>query len=208
MTDSENLVTFLSKGSTKMHIQEVVLDVLKMARQMNIHLVPIHLRREDPRIKMADEGSKKKDSDDWSIDLSSFEMIRQQFGPFTIDLFADQSNKKVDRFYSDFLCPKSLGIDAFAHSWDHETAWICPPVGLVPQVIRKIRQTKGDGVLIIPRWVSASFWALLFPDGKQPPRPFKDIIEFHPFVTQNQLARSVLSGKTEFPFLAIYYDSK
>ena len=56
LTDSENLVVFLTKGSRKPHIQRLVLETLNISRKLNITIIPIHLRREDPRIQIADEG--------------------------------------------------------------------------------------------------------------------------------------------------------
>jgi hypothetical protein len=208
ITDSQNLVVFLTKGSRKLHIQVLLLQVLKLARRLNIVLVPIHLLRDDPRIQIADAGSKIPDSDDWSVDSENFSRIEEQFGPFTIDLFADQSNHKTDRFYANFLCPSSLGVDAFCHTWDNEVAWICPPVNCIIPTIRKIILTTGEGVLIVPKWPTARFWPVLCPDGATPIFPFKDVYEFRPNIVQNSRARSPLSGCPPFSFLAIYFNSK
>ena len=119
--------------------------------------------------------------------------------------FADESNNKVPRFFSNFLCPTSLGVDAFCHSWENENCWICPPVSKILSVVKKLANTKGRGVLIIPKWTTASFWPYLFPDGEKPIPIFDGTIEFHPNILQNQRARSVLSGKTTFSFLALVY---
>ena len=208
LTDSENLVSFLTKGSRKPEIQKVILSVLETAQQLGAELVPIHLRREDPRIQVADAGSKAPDSDDWSIDAAHFALLESQFGPFTIDLFADEANHRVKRFYSDFLCPTSSGIDAFCHSWDNEVAWICPPVKKVIHVTKKIRQTHGEGVLVVPKWPTSSFWTFLFNEEGLPRAPFRDTYEFKPEIIQNQRARSPLSGVTEFSFVALYFDTR
>ena len=145
LTDSENLVTFLTRGSWKPHIQEIVLDILDLCRELNLAIMPIHLGREDPRIKIADAGSKAPDSDDWSIDKVSFQNLSQKFGPFTIDLFAEEANYRVPRFYSSFMTLSSEGVNAFCHSWDNEEALICPPVNKIIGVFRKIKLTKGWG---------------------------------------------------------------
>jgi hypothetical protein len=204
LTDSTNLVSFLTKGSMKKPIQDDILKVLEYARMLNMSIIPIHLLRDDPRINLADAGSKCPDSDDWSIDSASFNRISEQYGPFSIDLFADQSNKKVTCFYSNYQCPTSIGIDAFCHSWDGEVAWVCPPVKLIIQVIRKIKSTKGKGVLICPKWPTARFWPILFPQGKVT-KPFTNVIEIAPQILQNQRARSMLAGKVNYAFLACFY---
>ena len=203
LTDSQNLVTFLTKGSTKKEIQDVILDVLKLAQTLQIVLNTVHLRREDPRIQMADAGSRIRDSDDWSVDDNTFQQISDQFGPFSLDPFADYSNAKTERFFSNFLCPKTLGVDAFAHSWDNENAWLCPPVSKIIPTLRKIKVSAMSGILIIPRWKAAPFWPLLFPASSTLNTFILSVKEIYPIIVQNQRALSPLSGRTSFPFLQI-----
>ena len=208
LTDSQNLVTFLTKGSTKPAIQDTVLEVILLSQSLNINLVPVHLKREDPRIKMADAGSRVRDSDDWSIDQVSFNLIQSQFGPFTLDPFADCSNAKTTRFFSDFLCPNTLGIDAFAHSWEGENLWLCPPVSKIIPTIRRIKNSKLTGILIVPTWKTSPFWPLLFPSSTQTLPWITQIREFRPTIIQNQRALSPLSGLTPFTFLMIHFNSQ
>ena len=207
LTDSENMVVFLNKGSPKKHIQQVVLEIMKLSKELRIVLLPIHLRREDPRIKMADAGSRVRDSDDWSLDAISFQNIEDQFGPFTVDLFADSSNAKTQKFYSNFLCPQTSGVNAFSLSWDGENAWICPPVASIVKVVRKIRFSKLTAVLVIPAWKSADFWPLIFPRQQEHPTFVKRVLEINPTIIQNQRACSPLVGKTPYSFLLIIIDS-
>ena len=207
LTDSENLVVFLNKGSPKQNIQELVMEIMMLAKDLQIVLLPIHLRREDPRIKMADAGSRMRDSDDWSLDAGSFKKLSDEFGPFSIDLFADPSNAKTLRFYSDFLCPESIGIDAFAHSWDNEHAWIVPPVSKILKVFRKIRLSKLTAVLVVPSWQTANFWPFLFPASGIQPKFIEQVFEIHPIIVQNQRACSPLNGRLPYPFLVVIINS-
>ena len=203
LTDSQNLVTFLTKGSTKPAIQDTVLSVLRLAQALNVVLNPLHLKREDPRIKVADAGSRVRDSDDWSIDSMTFQALAKEFGPFTLDPFADCSNAKTERFFSDFLCPNTMGINAFAHSWDHENVWLCPPTSKIIPTIRKIRNSVLSGVLIVPDWKAAPFWPMLFPSATNNNSFIKNVRQIYPIIVQNQRALSPLSGKTPFSFLLI-----
>jgi hypothetical protein len=186
LTDSENLVTFLRKGSKKRDIQAQLLAVLEKARTLNAKIEPIHLRREDPRIQLANGGSKIPDSDDWSIDEASFQKLNAKYGPFTIDLFAADNNAKVKSFYSEFFSELSMGVNAFCHSWDGETAWVCPPVKCIISRVCKIEKTKGSGVLLIPKWPTARFWPIIFPDGINARAVFKEVEEIRPWLKQNQ----------------------
>ena len=161
LTDSENLVVFLSKGSGKSHIQQEIFKVMEICQKLKIRIFPIHLRREDPRIQKADEGSKTADTDDWQVDLATFKKFDSDMH-FSIDLFASDKNSQCKRFYSNFWCTGTLGIDAFCHDWDRETAWICPPIKLVLKVIRKIKISKIKGLLFVPEWQTADFWPEIF----------------------------------------------
>ena len=206
LTDSQNLVSFMNKGSTKPDIQVTVLQIMALTLVLNIRLIPIHIRREDPRIQMADAGSRVRDSDDWSLDSFSCQKLFSIFGPFTLDPFADSSNAKISKFFSDFLCPHTSGINAFAHSWNFETVWLCPPVSKIIQTIRKIQLSKVSGILIVPEWTTASFWPILFPQSQNLPW-VKQIKRIFPTIIQNQRALSPLSGKTPFAFIVLQFST-
>ena len=62
-------------------------------KRLNIRIIPIHLLRDDPRIKIADDGSKTVDTDDWQIDDETFQRNKDKYN-FTIDLFVSDRNSK------------------------------------------------------------------------------------------------------------------
>ena len=53
LTDSTNLVSFLTKGSMKMSIQGQILEVFRLLSLYQIRVVPVHLKRSDYRIQWA-----------------------------------------------------------------------------------------------------------------------------------------------------------
>ena len=137
LTDSTNMVTFLTKGSTKRPIQKDVLQCFHLCQEIGIKIQPVHLSREDFRIQEADQGTRFFDPDDWSIDKYLFDRLTKNES-ISVDLFAHTTNTKVSRFYSYGLCPGSKGTDAFTQSWDNETAWACPPTSLVIDTKKKL----------------------------------------------------------------------
>ena len=108
LTDSENLVTFLLKGSSRRPIQLTVLEVYRLARSLLLDLIPVHLSRSDYRIQVADFGSRFYDPDDWACDSGSFESLTVYWHA-TIDLFAHFSNAQIPRFYSFGNSPHTAG---------------------------------------------------------------------------------------------------
>ena len=93
--------------------------------------------------------------------LGFFQLLSDQWGPYTVDLFADNVNHKVCKFYSRYWTEGTAGVDAFAHDWQFENCWAVPPVGLVGRVIKHIVRYRAHGTLIVPYWLSASFWPLI-----------------------------------------------
>jgi len=178
-----------------------------MTKELKIRIIPIHLLRSDPRIQEADEGSKFPDSDDWSIDEDTFQKLQSYVGKFTVDVFADNENKRVGQFFSNFWCPGTSAVDAFTVSWDQHVLWICPPVKLIIPAIQKIALSRSKGILIIPKWSTAQFWPWVYPDGKSLSADFVHAQEIRPKIKQNSGAMTVVRGITAFSFLAVYFDN-
>ena len=114
---------------------------------------------------------------DWSLNLIVFKELDRLWGPQTIDRFADWCNNQVPRFNSRYYCPGAEAIDAFTCDWGHDTNWWCPPLFLVPRLLKHARVTRAKGTLVIPRWISAPFWPLIFPDGVHPAEFVKEVRE-------------------------------
>lgn len=208
LTDSENLVSFLNKGSGKSHIQVEVFRVMTLCQALRLRIIPIHLLRDDPRIQVADQGSKVKDTDDWSVNNTTFTTLNDQFS-FTIDLFASNENAKCPRFYSNFYCQGTQGIDAFCHNWDNEVAWICPPVKDIIQIVRKILVSNITGILMIPEWPTADFWLEIFDREGQLRIPFIKSEPCRPFLYQKNFnPKSPFHGHAKFNFLQLTFRSR
>ena len=56
-------------------------------------------------------------------------------------------------------------VDAFTCDWSGENNSWCPTIFLVLRVLRHANVTKANGTLVVPRWVSAPFCLMLYPDG-------------------------------------------
>ena len=76
-------------------------------KKMNIRKIPIYLLRDDPRIKVTDDGSKTTDTDDCQVDDETFQKINKTYR-FTIDLFTSDHNNKCQKFFSNFFISKAL----------------------------------------------------------------------------------------------------
>ena len=90
----------------------------------------------------------------------------------TIDLFAANCNKLVDRFASWTDEPDSEVVDAFTiRSWNQsackcgcfhrETVFVFPPIGLERTIVRRARSDGVKGVFVVPTAYQSGYWMAL-----------------------------------------------
>jgi hypothetical protein len=164
-TDNQNVEKMLAKGSGKLRIMKLVLDILKRGRALLLDLQPVWVSRDNPFLLKADAISKGIDTNNWEVSRADYDHLNALFGPFSIDLFATCDNAKATRFYSRSWEMGTQGVDSFAQNWHGECAYAAPPVSLVMRTIRKVAITVMSGILIIPLWKNAKFWTFAFRDG-------------------------------------------
>jgi site-specific DNA-methyltransferase (adenine-specific) len=61
-------------------------------------------------------------TDMWETPQSTFDALKREFGPFSIDVCATRQNRKVARYYN-------KKQDGLKQDWTYETAWMNPPYG-------------------------------------------------------------------------------
>jgi hypothetical protein len=67
LTDNQNVEKMLSKGSGKLRIMKLVLDILSRGRSLKLDIQPIWVSRDNPCPLKADAISKGIDTDNWEI---------------------------------------------------------------------------------------------------------------------------------------------
>ena len=164
-TDNQNVVRILQVGSRQPQLQEVALKIFSLTIHCQIRLEPEWVPREEN--EQADYLSRIIDLDDWFLDPAIFAQLDAQWGPHSVDWFADSYNKQLDRFNSRCWNPGSEAVDAFTVDWSGENNWWCPPIALIPRVIRHAQACSAYGTLIVPCWLSAPFWPMLCPTKGQ-----------------------------------------
>ena len=78
-----------------------------------------------------------------------------------MDRFASFHNSQLPRFNSRCWNPGAEAVDAFTVNWVGENNWLCPPIALIPRVLRHAQACSAKGTLVVPVWPSAAFWPLL-----------------------------------------------
>ena len=199
-----NVSRIVSAGSTKIHLQQIALDIYDQCLKHKVQLEPTWIPREENTL--ADKISKIYDSVNWSIDNETFEYIQDKFGKFTYDRFADDLNHRVQNFNSKYYCPGSAAVNAFTCNWAYEFNWLCPPISLVVKVLRHMHTCKAKGVLFVPEWRSSYFWPLITENGVYFNSCVKQFLLLDPYYINNSDCSSVLEGFAKFRAYALYID--
>ena len=202
-SDNQGIVSIVRKGSMVLELNELAKSVYGICAKNCISLTIEWIPRE--RNVKADELSKMTDRDDWSVSTKIFHLVQHKLTqPFDLDPFADNSNAKCFKFYSKHWCEKSSGVNAFAFNWTGKHVWLVPPINLITPSIKHAKHCKVDGILIVPVWRSAAFWAVLFPGGSIM-KGVKRFLEFRQpsnFFISGQWSNDVF---TELPFRGEVY---
>ncbi len=164
-TDNLGGTSVVRKGSMKKDLNQIAVNIADTCKRMGIELELKWIRRDENKI--ADKLSRFLDLDDWGISPELVESIQKSWGPCTVDRFATDVNRKLNRFNSRFCCPGSEGVDAFAEDWRSELNLLVPPPVMIPEVLRFLVASNARGVLVAPAWRSARFWPILFPCGRR-----------------------------------------
>ncbi|MEW8548152.1 MAG: reverse transcriptase domain-containing protein [Candidatus Thiodiazotropha sp.] len=163
-TDNKNVTSILKTGSRVPELQEKAIAVNEACSSKSVCLLPTWVPRE--KIEKADFLSRCTDSDDWGMKWWVFLWLDHLWGPHTYDRFASDYNAKCATFSSRWWCPGTSAIDAFSESWQGHNNWLVPPPRLIVRCLHKLRNEGAEGTLIVPKWQSAPFWPLLYPDGQ------------------------------------------
>ncbi|XP_057333596.1 uncharacterized protein LOC130672847 [Microplitis mediator] len=120
----------------------------------------------------ADRSSRIDNSDaEWELADYAFENIMNKFGKFEIDLFASRINTKCAVYCSWKRDPGAIAFDAFTISWSDWMFYAFPPFSMITKVIKKIKDDKAEGVLVVPHWptqvTSTSFGIETYPGCRQ-----------------------------------------
>ena len=119
LTDSQNVHYWMKSGSRIKRVQNLVLELLKILRNLRAKLEVIWVPRTTDQLVIADIGSKFQDTDDWGISDQSLNVLQYiASASFTCDCFATASNARTKKFYSKVASPHCAAINAFTQALD------------------------------------------------------------------------------------------
>ena len=95
---------------------------------------------------------------EWTLHVAVFRQIHKLFPELDVDLFSTSLNNQLPRFISPCPDPAAWKADAFTVEWEHMTPYAFPPFKLIPEVLRKLRSSPIQMILIAPAWPNQSWY--------------------------------------------------
>ncbi|KAJ8967700.1 hypothetical protein NQ317_004200 [Molorchus minor] len=100
-------------------LNEISRNIWDWCENRNIFIHASYISSSDNKI--ADMESRKGNSSiEFELPEQNYQLILQNFGIPSIDLFASYQNKKCNRFVSRYPDPESQNVDAFTLNWSQE----------------------------------------------------------------------------------------
>lgn len=114
------------------------------------------------------------ESVEWKLKECFFSKISQIWGMPDVDMFASRLNKQVDCFVSWKPDPDAMAVNAFSLNWsDYSLIYSFVPFSLVGRTIQKLRQDRGEMILVAPVWTTQNWYPGVLELLIDSPRIFK-----------------------------------
>ena len=96
---------------------------------------------------------------EWTLQQEVVSQIFWVLGQPMVALFATRHNHRLPLYVSPVLDPAAWAVDALSLDWHRLEAYAFPPFILIPQVLRKIRNTECHVLLVAPLWPQRSWFS-------------------------------------------------
>ena len=162
LLDNQSAARIIEVGSMKPELHALAMEIFFTCLHNGISLATQWIPRNlNEAADSASREAEMLDTDDWQLTQSFFSILNKRWGPFSVDCFANDYNKRLDRFFSLYNSPGCAGVDAFSFDWKEELCLLVPPVCMVGKTLRHLQLCKAIGVLVVPAWPSAHYWPML-----------------------------------------------
>ena len=169
-TDNQAAASILVKGSRKVDLHNMAVQVYLACQAKGITLQPIWKRRNQEEMVVADMGSRGP----WDH-LSEFQLdfvtMRDILATqeFTLDAMASRLNAIVPRYFSRAMEVEALGHIFFAQEWGvEEHLWVNPPPQLFVKVLRKLLEQRAHGAAVFHLHPGYPGYSVFIEDGHLP----------------------------------------
>lgn len=168
-SDNTTTVSMLRRlGGRHRHLALAVEPVIRFCLRHRIHLLARH--RPGVENQEADQLSRRRlDRNDWELSEAAQRDIVLHFGRPSIDWFAAMHNAKCRRYATQHPAPTAAYVDAMSVDWRGEFGLFVPPINMIGKVVARLGQQQAHGVVVVPRWPTKTWWAVLRSSSQHPP---------------------------------------
>ena len=99
-------------------------------------------------------------SAEWTLSPSTQQTIFGIFPKPKVDLFATYNNAICKQYISLHYEENAIATDAFTCLW-RDSSLIFPPFSIIGRTLRKIKEDKTKGILVVPNWTTQPWYASL-----------------------------------------------
>lgn len=207
ITDSYCNFLFMSQGSRHPLIQQMIFKIKQSELKMGIRLYPIWQPRSDQNINFADMGTRLAgSSDEWGVSNQDYQLILNELNVLpSLDCFASSSNNKCNVFFSALPQKGASALDFFVQELTIDQCYfLCPPIKVISKTIQRILIFPGiSGILLVPKWKSRPYWALLSKYSSFS-KSIKKVFTFKATFVSNT-KDNVFNGKKDFEMCAFLF---
>ena len=168
-SDNRGMVSILNRGSRVEILQRHVIDIKLAQLRYDINLLPVWQRRSTLLLKIADEGSKVTNTDEWGFKMEDYDLICRQFKVKpVIDLMASATNTKCPLYFSKLPDKAAAGTDFFIQQLNSDQImFVCPPIKCIIPVLHKVLSLSAATIVfVVPFWQSACYWSQFMEVGR------------------------------------------
>ena len=171
-TDNTTVVSYIRRqGGT--HSLSLFQEVRSLFLLCQAHDISLQVKYLPGRLNaLADSLSRRRQilPAEWTLHQGVAEQIFSVLGRPMVDLFATRFNHRLPLYVSPVLDPAAWGVDALSLSWDSLFAYAFPPFVLLPAVLRKVRVSRCQVLLVAPLWPQRPWFSELLDLLYAPPR--------------------------------------
>ena len=107
-TDNMNCERNLLIGSKNIKLHPKVLKIFLCWKVLDLKVMVCFITRDDPRIEFTAIETRNIDLSDYGLDFENMAFLMRTFGPFNIDCFASQFNKKCSLYFFKLAASNAL----------------------------------------------------------------------------------------------------
>lgn len=194
--DNTTAVAYIAHmgGSKSQDCNNLAKELWKWAIDRDMWISVVHL----PGVQniQADRKSRNfQDETEWMLDRDIFRTLSVKFKP-EVDLFASRNNAQLQRYVSWLPDPGAEAVDALSLDWGNVYFYAFPPFCIIGKCLQKIHEDKAEGVIIVPKWPTQSWFPQMLNLLIQEPIVLPQIQtlltqpvsgEIHPLISANKL---------------------